>query len=65
MNRVSTPPQPVLSPCIGVCQLGLNGLCDGCLRSGDEIAVWSDLPDSERQRMMDEELPRREAARGR
>jgi predicted Fe-S protein YdhL (DUF1289 family) len=59
------PPAAVLSPCIGVCELGADGLCAGCLRSAAEIAVWSSLPDGERQRVMDEVLPQREAARGR
>ena len=31
---------PVLSPCIGICHLGADGLCEGCLRTGDEIARW-------------------------
>ena len=30
-------PVPVPSPCIGICHLGSDGLCEGCLRSGDEI----------------------------
>jgi predicted Fe-S protein YdhL (DUF1289 family) len=48
-----------------VCELGSDGLCVGCLRSGAEIAAWSSLPDRDRQRVMDEVLPQREAARGR
>lgn len=32
---------PELSPCIGVCELDpASGLCRGCLRSGNEIAIW-------------------------
>lgn len=31
----------VPSPCIGVCWLNEHtGLCEGCLRSGDEIRDW-------------------------
>lgn len=31
----------VPSPCIGVCWLNDDsGLCEGCLRSGDEIRDW-------------------------
>ncbi len=56
-------PVPVLSPCIGVCTLGDDGLCEGCLRSGDEIARWLAMSAAERQRLMDVELPRREAER--
>lgn len=54
---------PILSPCIGICRLGSDGLCEGCLRSGDEIARWVAMGESERRRLMDEVLPVREAAR--
>ena len=52
-----------LSPCIGICTMGSDGLCVGCLRSGAEIGIWSQLPDSERRRIMDEVLPLRERGR--
>lgn len=58
-----TPPPTVLSPCIGICHLGADGLCDGCLRSGEEIARWMTMGDAERRRYMDEVLPEREARR--
>jgi predicted Fe-S protein YdhL (DUF1289 family) len=36
----------VPSPCISVCRIdGASGLCVGCLRTLDEIAVWSALDD--------------------
>ena len=57
MNAVS---RAVLSPCIGVCTLGVGGLCLGCWRSTDEIARWSLLDDEERLRLMDRVLPERE-----
>lgn len=35
------------SPCISVCTMEIgNGLCRGCLRTLDEIAVWSTLDDN-------------------
>ncbi|CAH0445772.1 hypothetical protein LMG10661_01944 [Ralstonia syzygii subsp. syzygii] len=41
--------RPVASPCINVCKMdGTRGLCIGCMRSIDEIAAWSTLPDAER-----------------
>nr|WP_282453006.1 DUF1289 domain-containing protein [Lysobacter sp. CAU 1642] len=52
-----------MTPCIGICQLGDDGLCEGCFRSGDEIAAWASLSDAERTRLMDEILPGREASR--
>ena len=54
----------VLSPCIGVCVLGGDGLCDGCLRTGNEIALWSQMSDDERLRFMEQVLPQREERRG-
>jgi uncharacterized protein len=40
------PPPPVPSPCISVCRIDeSSGLCVGCLRTLDEIAVWSTLDD--------------------
>lgn len=55
----------VLSPCIGVCALGADGLCRGCLRTVDEIAAWSRMSDAERLHVMETLLPAREAAAGR
>jgi uncharacterized protein len=53
----------VLSPCIGVCTLGDDGLCHGCLRSGAEIARWMQMGDDERLRLMEQVLPERESRR--
>jgi uncharacterized protein len=37
----------VASPCIGICRMNeATGLCDGCLRTIDEIAAWSTLDDT-------------------
>ena len=56
-------PTPVITPCIGTCTLGHDGLCEGCFRTGDEIAQWSQLSDIERLAIMNEVLPAREATR--
>lgn len=53
----------ILSPCIGICVLDAQGLCEGCLRTGDEIARWSVMGDAERARVMEQVLPEREARR--
>jgi predicted Fe-S protein YdhL (DUF1289 family) len=35
---------PVPSPCISVCRMNpASGLCDGCLRTLDEIAAWGSM----------------------
>jgi predicted Fe-S protein YdhL (DUF1289 family) len=53
----------VLSPCIGICALAADGLCEGCHRSAAEIARWSQMSDDERLRLMTYVLPEREARR--
>ncbi len=40
----------VPSPCISVCRMSEStGLCEGCLRTIDEIAAWSLLDDAQRR----------------
>jgi predicted Fe-S protein YdhL (DUF1289 family) len=56
-------PVPILSPCVGVCRLGADGLCEGCLRSGEEIARWIAMGEAERRRIVEQVLPAREAER--
>ena len=53
----------VLSPCTGVCTLGHEGYCLGCLRTGDEIARWLQMSDDERLRLVEHVLPQRDAER--
>ncbi|TVR84000.1 MAG: DUF1289 domain-containing protein [Rhodospirillales bacterium] len=39
----------VSSPCIAVCELDSGtGLCQGCLRTMDEIVAWRDISNTER-----------------
>jgi predicted Fe-S protein YdhL (DUF1289 family) len=35
------------SPCVGVCTLGDDELCIGCLRSSDEIGRWTRMTPAE------------------
>lgn len=60
---MQTPFRAVLSPCVGICSLDANGLCEGCHRTSAEIARWSQMSDDERLQFMDVVLPRREAQR--
>jgi predicted Fe-S protein YdhL (DUF1289 family) len=40
----------VPSPCISVCRMDAAGrLCEGCLRTLDEIAAWSTLSTAEKR----------------
>ncbi len=56
-------PVAMLSPCIGICRLDAQGLCEGCHRSGEEIAAWAGMSEAQRLRFMDEVLPARAAQR--
>ncbi|HEX5693317.1 MAG TPA: DUF1289 domain-containing protein [Arenimonas sp.] len=60
---MTTPFLAVLSPCIGVCVLDEQGLCEGCHRTGAEIAGWSQMNDEQRLHFMEDVLPVREAQR--
>jgi uncharacterized protein len=63
---MSTPPQvplqAILSPCVGICRLDPRGYCEGCYRTGDEIARWRSMSETERNHYMDVVLPAREPA---
>lgn len=53
---------PVGSPCIDVCRLNpSSGLCEGCLRSRDEIKAWKAMNDPDRLALL-ETLARRNGA---
>ncbi len=42
-------PGPVRSPCVSVCRMdAASGLCEGCLRTIDEIAGWADMATPDR-----------------
>ncbi|PKO41887.1 MAG: DUF1289 domain-containing protein [Betaproteobacteria bacterium HGW-Betaproteobacteria-4] len=41
------------SPCINICKMDArNGLCQGCLRTIDEITAWSRLDDAGQQHIL-------------
>ena len=44
-----------ISPCIGVCELDLESdLCVGCLRTSQEIAIWSQIDNTKAIQIMEE-----------
>ncbi|ACC69356.1 DUF1289 domain-containing protein [Paraburkholderia phymatum] len=46
---------PVPSPCINVCRMDkATNLCEGCLRTIDEIANWSSFDDAAKRAVWDE-----------
>ena len=51
---------PYPSPCVNICRMNeVTGLCEGCLRTLDEIACWSLLDDAEKSAVWDELEQRR------
>lgn len=61
MSNDSYAPLPaILSPCVGICRLDPRGYCEGCYRTGDEIARWRSMSETERNHYMDVLLPARE-----
>lgn len=53
---------PVPSPCINICQMvPETGLCQGCLRTIDEIMAWGSASD-DAKRVIWAEIRRREHA---
>jgi predicted Fe-S protein YdhL (DUF1289 family) len=55
---------PVPSPCISLCKMSPDtGLCEGCLRTIDEIIAWSGADDDAKRgvwaaiRRREQELP--------
>ncbi|MFC5429410.1 DUF1289 domain-containing protein [Paraburkholderia denitrificans] len=41
------------SPCINICRMSeASGLCEGCLRTIDEIAAWSTLDDNAKRAVL-------------
>ncbi|HYW56216.1 MAG TPA: DUF1289 domain-containing protein [Polaromonas sp.] len=39
------------SPCISVCRMDARGLCEGCFRTGAEIAAWSQASDAHKRQV--------------
>jgi predicted Fe-S protein YdhL (DUF1289 family) len=43
----------VASPCISICRMDEStGWCEGCLRTLDEIALWSVLDDDDKRQVI-------------
>ena len=53
---------PIPSPCVSVCRMEpASGLCEGCLRTLDEIAAWSVMDDAQKLAVWQLLAQRREA----
>ena len=52
----------VQSPCISICQMSPSGLCEGCFRTLDEIAVWGSLAQDAKRLVLQRVHQRKQAA---
>ncbi len=53
MSNESTPPDaPVASPCVGICCIGSDGLCFGCLRTRAELSAWGTATPTEKREIL-------------
>lgn len=49
LQAAQAAPGPVRSPCVSVCRMdAASGLCEGCLRTLEEIAGWAEMDTSHR-----------------
>ena len=48
------PAHKIVSPCVNVCEIGPDELCEGCRRTVDEIARWTSMTSAERDAVMAE-----------
>ena len=56
----------LVSPCTSVCRIShKTGFCEGCFRTGDEIAKWRDLSLQQQKNLMDKLHDRRALKSGR
>ena len=46
--------EEVKSPCISVCVLNEEDICEGCYRTAQEITDWSRLDNQGKRRVMNE-----------
>lgn len=40
--------EEIKSPCVGICSYNLDGLCEGCYRTSEEITKWWDMTNEEK-----------------
>ena len=53
--------EPVVSPCVGICQLDPRSICFGCGRLIGEIAEWSGASEARRREIVDDAAARQQA----
>jgi predicted Fe-S protein YdhL (DUF1289 family) len=52
---------PLASPCVNVCALDDNGVCQGCFRTLAEISAWRESTESEKAETLAKSKARQDA----
>ncbi len=42
----------IASPCVNICALNDEGFCIGCYRDGNEIRLWNQYTDEQKQQVL-------------
>ena len=50
------------SPCVSICALDQNDVCEGCYRTGDGIVDWFTADDTRKQKILEASAQRRKEA---
>ena len=50
------------SPCISICSLDHNDVCEGCFRTGNEIVDWFTADDDRKREILEASTQRRQDA---
>jgi len=50
------------SPCVSICALDQNDVCEGCYRTGDEIVDWFIADDTRKHEILEASAQRRKEA---
>ena len=50
------------SPCISICSLDQNDVCEGCFRTGNEIIDWFTADDDRKREILEASTQRRKEA---
>ena len=50
------------SPCISICSLDQNNVCEGCFRTGNEIIDWFTADDDRKREILEASTQRRKDA---
>ena len=63
-RRRAVPDNSVPSPCVAVCQYNSDNVCEGCLRTPDEIRDWIIMSRDEKLAVLEQLALRRRSAAG-